>query len=267
MKTTSPGGNEKNSNQSSDKLLQILEALAKERLPVRLQDLSAHVGISQSTVLRYLNTLQSANYVYQEESTSRYALTWKICGLSQNLNTNLGLRSITSPYITSLVNQLNLGVCLVIEQNYECIYLDCVDASPSFQHTFQRIGKRAPMHATGSGKLLLSQLTSSQIADYLAMKGLPRFTEYTITSEESLLKELEKVRQTHVGMDSQECELGLTCISMPLYSYSGSIIAALSVFGDADRMTPEYINDQILPELKKVTDSISHHLGYEAPEI
>ena len=30
MRTTSNGGNEKNSNQSSDKLLQIMEALAKE---------------------------------------------------------------------------------------------------------------------------------------------------------------------------------------------------------------------------------------------
>ena len=58
MRTTSNGSNEKNSNQSSDKLLQIMEALAKERLPVRLQDLSARVHMSQSTVLRYLNALQ-----------------------------------------------------------------------------------------------------------------------------------------------------------------------------------------------------------------
>ena len=47
MRTNSNGGNEKNSNQSSDKLLQIMEALAKERLPVRLQDLSAQVNMSQ----------------------------------------------------------------------------------------------------------------------------------------------------------------------------------------------------------------------------
>ena len=252
-----------NSNQSSDKLLQILEALAKERLPVRLQDLSAKVGMSQSTVLRYLNTLQSSNYVYQEESTSRYALTWKICKLSENLNSNLGLRTITSPYITELVNKLNLGVCLVIEQNNECIYLDCVDASPSYQHTFQRIGKRAPMHATGSGKLLLSQRSSSQISDYIALCGLPQFTDHTITTAEALLKKLEEVRQTQVGMDEQECELGLICVSMPLYAYSGTMIAALSVFGNMDRMSRERIDNEILPALKEATTAISHHLGYE----
>ena len=63
MRTNSNGGNEKNSNQSSDKLLQIMEALAKERLPVRLQDLSAQVNMSQSTVLRYLNALLSLIHI------------------------------------------------------------------------------------------------------------------------------------------------------------------------------------------------------------
>ena len=53
-----------NANQSSDKLLQILECLARQRLPIRLQDLSTQVGMSQSTVLRYLNALQCSNYIY-----------------------------------------------------------------------------------------------------------------------------------------------------------------------------------------------------------
>lgn len=263
MKNTANGSNEKKSNQSSDKLLQILECLAKERLPIRLQDLSALVDMSQSTVLRYLNALQRANYVYQEESTSRYALTWKICGLSEHLNSNLGLRSITAPYITKLVNELNCGVCLVIEQDYECVYLDCVDASPSYQRTFQRIGKRAPMHATGSGKLLLSQMTDLQIDEFVARRGLPKFTEHTIISKEELHKELEEVRKYQYGMDRQECEIGLTCVSMPLYDYAGKIIAGLSVFGNTANMTEEKVEGEILPALREATKKISHHLGYE----
>lgn len=262
MKNNSNGGAEKISNQSSDKLLQILECLARERLPVRLQDLSTKVGMSQSTVLRYLNALQSSDYVYQEESTSRYALTWKICKLSDNLNSNLGLRSITAPYVTELVSQLRRGVCLVVEQNYECIYLDCVDDTPTFEHTFQWIGKRAPMHATGSGKILLSQFSQQQLEDYIKQRGLPRCTEYTITSEEVLKKELEEVRHCKIGRDKEECELGLTCVSVPLYNYSANIIAALSVFGDTANMTEEQIQKNIVPALKSVAETISHHLGY-----
>lgn len=262
MKNNPNGGSEKISNQSSDKLLQILECLAKERLPIRLQDLSTKVGMSQSTVLRYLNALQGSNYVYQEESTSRYALTWKLCNLSENLNSNLGLRSITAPYVTGLVKRLNRGVCLVVEQNYECLYLDCVDDSPSFKHTFQWIGKRAPMHATGSGKILLSQFSQPQLEEYIAQHGLQSCTEYTITSAEVLEKELEEVRRCKIGRDKQECELGLTCVSVPLYNYSSKIVAALSVFGDTVNMSEEQIVEKIIPALQSAAETISHHLGY-----
>ena len=119
------------------------------------------------------------------------------------------------------------------------------------------------MHATGSGKLLLSQKTPSQLSDYLVLRGLPKFTDYTITSQDDFLAELKKVRETKMGMDNQECELGLICVSMPLYTYSGSIIAGLSVFGDSDKMTQERIHSEIAPLLRAATNEISLHLGYE----
>ena len=252
-----------NANQSSDKLLQILECLARQRLPIRLQDLSTQVGMSQSTVLRYLNALQCSNYIYQEEATSRYALTWKICRLSENLNSHLGLRSITAPFITDLVNQLNLGVCLVIEQDFECVYLDCVDTAATFQHTLQRIGKRAPMHATGSGKVLLSQYPQAMLMEFLSSHALTKYTDFTIVAKDKLMEELEQVRQTKIGIDDQECELGLRCVSSPLYHYSGSAIAALSVFGDVSALTRDRIDRESVPKLQEVTTTISERLGYE----
>lgn len=254
---------EKISNQSSNKLLQIIECLAKERLPIQLQTLSARVQMSQPTVLRYLNALQNANYVYQENATSRYALTWKLCGLTENIKSNLSLRSITSPFVNELVNHLNLGVCLVIEQDWQCAYLDCVDPTPAFKYTLNRIGKLAPMHATGSGKLLLSQFTEAKLQEFLAKKGLERFTENTITDEGVLRKELETVRKKQIGIDNEECETALRCVSSPLISYSGAYIAALSIFGNATDLGEERINREIIPVLKKATGVISRRLGYE----
>ena len=255
--------NEKITNQSSNKLLQILECLAKERLPIQLQTLSTRVNMSQPTVLRYLKTLQKANYVYQESSTSRYALTWKICGLADNIMSNLSLRSITSPFINNLVNKLNLGVCLVIEQDYQCAYLDCLDPTPAFAQTLNRVGKLAPMHATGSGKLLLSQFTETRFQELLAKRGLEKFTENTITDETALRKELQTVRESKIGMDNQECEPGLRCVSPPLISYSGSYIAAISVFGNVTDIDNERITREIIPSLQQATTTISKRLGYD----
>ena len=253
---------ERQSSQSSMRLIQILECLANNRMPLRLQEIAKQVGMTQSTVLRYLYALQDANYIYQEEETSRYALTWRVCKLSENLNTQLSLRNISTSFINHLANTLSLGACLVVEQNSECVYLDCIDTSNT--PTLQRIGKRAPLHATGSGKVLLSQYSSTQFNDYVATKGLTKYTEYTITDADVLRSELSRIRQQNFAMDEQECEIGLRCISIPLRDFSGQIIAAMSVFGNTTDMSEQRIKSEIYPVLKEVTTIVSSRLGYNS---
>ncbi len=253
---------DKQSSHSSDKLLQILECISSNRTPVRLQDLAEQVGMSQSTVLRYLYALQNADYVYQEEGTSRYALTWKICGLTNNLNSLLSLRSIASPFIHETSDALQLGVCLVVNQVHQCVYIDCVDNPLANGTSLHYIGKRAPLHATASGKILLTSYSESQLDEYIATLGLPKLTEYTITDRTALVKELEKVRKQGYATDHQECEKGFNCFSMPLHSFSRSIVATISVFGSVEDITEKSEKEKIYPYLSKTAANISKRLGY-----
>ena len=254
----------KASSQSSDKLLQILECISKNKLPLRLQDISEQVGMSQSTVLRYLNTLANTGYVYQEEDTLRYGLTWKICALSQNLDSNIGLRNIVNPFISRLSMEKELGACLVVDYNFECLYLDCI--TPNELPHILRIGRSAPLHATGSGKVLLASYNDTKVEEYIQTKHLTQLTDYTITSRDALFEELKRIRSTGYGIDAEECEIGLRCISIPLYNYSGNIIAALSLFGSTSVLTPDRIEPEIVPLLREVSAIISSRLGY-SPEL
>ena len=252
---------ERQTNQSSLRLLRIMECLAAQRTPMRVQEIAKKVNMTQATVSRYLYALQDAKYIYQDSETSRYALTWRVCHLSENLQSFLSLRNITTPFINNLANSLSLGVCLVVNQNNECMYLDCIDKPNS--PALQRIGKQAPLHATGSGKVLLSQYNDFQLNEYISNTELKKYTKYTITEPDELRKELDKVRRQGFGMDEQECELGLRCISMPLHDYSGNIIASVSIFGNLDDMNDQRIHAEICPLLKKATDVISSRLGFD----
>lgn len=251
---------ERQTSQSSVRLLQILECLAANYAPMRLQDIAKQVDMTQPTVLRYLYALEATNYIYRDDDTARYGLTWRVCQLSENLNSMLSLRNIATPFINQLANSLSLGVCLVTNQNDECLYLDCIDI-PYFQ-TLQRIGKQAPLHVTGSGKLLLSQYTEEELAKYISAKGLTRYTEHTITDPQLLRQELEKIRQQDYGTDEEECELGLRCISCPIRSYTGGIIAAMSVFGSLGDMSRTRVQQEIYPALRSATMTVSLRLGY-----
>lgn len=232
---------------------------------MRLQDLAERSGMTQSTVLRYLRTLQNANYVYQEEDTLRYALTWKLCRLTERLNTNLGLRNIARPFVTQLANTLQMGVCLVVERDRRCIYLDCVDHPHASYTPLQYIGKQAPLHATGSGKVLLSSWSDAQIEEYISSENLVRCTEHTIIEPSQLWEELRQVRKQGFAVDNEECELGLKCVSYPIYCYSSTVYAAISAFGNAGEMTPLRLKT-VQDTLEKAAETISACLGWEPVE-
>lgn len=253
---------EKVSSQSSDKLMQILECLAEQKLPMRLQDLAEAVGMTQPTVLRYLNSLVNSNYIYQDPESLRYGLTWKVCALGANLGSYASMRSIANRFVTQLSMRFGLGACLVVEENGSCVYLDCIDSSPVAGRILQHIGRRSPLHTASSGKILLASHSDEEVDRYIAEKGLERLTDNTITSREALFAELELVRSRGWAFDDEECEIGLRCVSRPLRSYTGGVVAAMSVFGDASEMTPEHIEKDILPHLTEATEEISRRLGW-----
>ena len=252
-------------SKSSLRLLEIIECLADTSSPMKLQEISSKTGITQSSVLRYLTALESNNYVYQDEDTHRYALTWRICSLSKNLGSQLSLRNITTPFTNGLANELRRGVCVVIENNNKCLYLDCIESPLS--RTLQRIGKTAPLHSTGSGKILLSRKSEEGLTRYINEVGLMQYTRYTITNPEILRAELNKIRKNDFATDEEECEIGLRCISCPVRDYTGQIIAAVSIFGSKETMSDNQLYNLILPKLKDATNKISSRLGYIFPVI
>ncbi|MBO0719650.1 MAG: hypothetical protein J2P41_02440 [Blastocatellia bacterium] len=71
----------------------------------------------------------------------------------------------------------------------------------------------------------------------MGARGLPRFTDHTITTWPSLTSELEKVRQQGYAFDNCENEPDGRCLAAPIFGPGRSVIAALSLSGPLPRMT------------------------------
>lgn len=255
-----PKGTE--ANLSSDKLLQIIEYMAAKRLPMRLKDIADDLQISQPTVVRYLRTMCNQGYVYHDEYTGHYAMTWKICRLSSSLESNLVLRNMAGGLLSDFANRHNLGVLLAVEREGLLVYLDLVGAPHGTMNTMLRIGKDAPMHSTSSGKILLSNMPAARVQQILDEKGQVRLTGKTITDREELLRELSKIQQQGYALDNEECEIGHRCVAVPLYDYTGTVAAAVSVFDSAERLNDEYIQATALPALRALAKEISFRMGH-----
>jgi DNA-binding IclR family transcriptional regulator len=248
-------------NHSTDKVLSILEYLANIGEPVRLQTLAIDLGLNASTASRFLMSLEKNGYVKQEEETRKYMLTLKLCTLSRKLLSNNNMVIYAKPFLKRLSALFKEVSCLSVEQDMSVVYIATHDGPDNMLKTFSYIGKRAPMHCTGSGKLLLTNYTDEQLIEYLRIKGHIKPTEHTINTYKELKNELKQIQKQNYSVDNEECEIGMHCVAIPIRNYTGTIVAGLSVTGPSARMPFQKIQDN-LPVLFQVSKQLSIILGY-----
>jgi len=253
--------NIKNSNQSVGKALQIIEVLLESSSPMRLQEIAAAVEMPASTVLRMLSSLMLYNYVDQDIDSKKYFLTLKFAQIGAAVSSRIGLTTIARPILLDLSFRCGEAASIAIEDKMSMVYIDVADGPDGLLKVMQYIGKRSPMHCTGVGKCFLLNYTDAQIDEFIHITGLKRFTPYTLTSKAELLAELDMARVRDFAMDNQECELGARCVAAPIRDYSGKVVAAISVSGPVNRMTPEKVA-KVASQVKDAAEQISKKLLY-----
>lgn len=249
-------------NQSSEKLLTIMEYLSTRSEPSRLFDIAEATGINTSTVSRFLSALINRGYADQDTVSGKYYLTFKICKLAFNVSQSSNVRQVAQPYLNRLAASTLCTANLVVEYNMSIIYLEVIMPSRQLIEPLKRIGGVAPMHCTGAGKILLSNHDNNFIESLFRQKGFQRFTENTITGIDKLRSELETIRINKFAYDNEECEYGTRCFAVPIYNYSGRVIAALSINGSVQKLTDDFIASKKQLVMDAAAE-ISRRLGYD----
>lgn len=250
-------------NQSVTRVLQIIEVMAENKAPMRLSDIAAKINLPPSTTLRFLNTLMIYDYAKQDSETLKYYLTIKLCRLGEMVKSQISIIKIIRPYLVDLSKQCKESTCLAIEENMMTVYIDVVEGQDNMLKAMQRIGKTAPLHCTGVGKLLMLNHDEDTLRAIVKKKGLVSFTKNTITTFEGLLLELDRVRSRGYALDDEECEIGARCIAAPIRNYNSEIIACISVSGPVSRFTTDRINEIskiVIETAKKIS---ANEFGYE----
>jgi len=82
-----------------------------------------------------------------------------------------------------------------------------------------------------------------------------------LTDIDSLKKEIYLIRKQGYAIDNEECEEGVRCIAVPVFNFSGEIIAGLSISAPVSRLGYER-TEQIIQYLKNISVEASKELGW-----
>ncbi|UOQ93356.1 IclR family transcriptional regulator [Halobacillus shinanisalinarum] len=247
------------SNSAVERALTILELISAKDSPVSLAEVSQELGIAKSTTHRIMEALKIKGFIELVEGTEKYQVGLKAIEVGMSSLTKWNLVDIVTPYLRQLALDLNETAFLAVYDNGDVVYLYKAEANQSVRTTAE-LGTRKPIHSTGLGKAIVSTFHIEEVDRVLTKKGMPKFTERTITDRQAYLEELSHVRQNGYSMDDEEAEVGLTCIAVPIFNYTGKAIAAISVAGPTDRMVNK--KEEVIDSLKSVNGHISNRLGF-----
>ncbi|MEU8488557.1 IclR family transcriptional regulator [Streptomyces sp. NPDC048641] len=244
--------------QSVDRAVSVLEILARHG-EAGVTEIADELDVHKSTAFRLLGVLENRGLVGQAKDRGKYYLGAGVLHLAGAAAVRLDISQEGVPVCRELADELGETVNIAILD--DDVAVNIMQARGSASVTAQNwLGRRTPLHATSSGKVLLAHLPSA-LREGLLARPLARFTPHTTTGTASLRTELEAVLDQGFAVAVEELEVGLAAVAAPVFAHDGKVIGAISASGPVYRVTEEH-----LPELAKRTVAasaeLSRRMGY-----
>lgn len=226
----------KNPIQVSERIFHTIECLAQNGA-MGLQELSTALDLNKSTVHRILNSLICMDYVRQDPETVKYSLSFKICGLSNQILSQNSMIDIARPFIKELSANSGETVHLVQLDGINATYIDKVEASQNSVRMISMVGKSIPLYCSGVGKAILADMPDTKIESIWKQSFIQQLTEHTVTRFVDFMNLIEETRRSGYALDNEENEIGVRCIAVSLKGYNGKSTYAISISAPKDRMS------------------------------
>ena len=240
-----------------ERMMTLLDALARRSEPVSLKELSQASGLHPSTAHRILNDLVLARVVDRTEPGT-YQLGMRLLEMGNLVKARLNVRDAAAGPMRELHRLTGETINLSVRQGDEIVYVERTVSERSGMQVVRAIGGRAPLHLTSTGKLFLAHDDVRAVRSYGMRTGLAGHTPNSITDLARLEHELADVRKRGYARDNEELELGVWCIASGIYDDTDTLVAGLSISAPADRA-----NDGWLQALGETARAISAALGHD----
>jgi DNA-binding IclR family transcriptional regulator len=248
--------NGKTSIQVIERMMDLLDALARNEEPVNLKRLANSTSLHPSTAHRILNMMVEFRMVDRIEPGT-YRLGIRLLELGNLVKSRINLRQEALPFMRRLHQELHETVNLSVRQGDEMVYVERLLSDRTAMRVVHLIGARAPLHITAAGKIFLLEDGPEKCREYAQRTGLEVFTKSTIRDLAALNKELDRVRKLGYALDNEEAENGVSCIGAGIHDDEGRLVAGLSLSAPSNRIEKAWCS-----RVKQIAEEISRALGH-----
>lgn len=225
---------------SVTKAMNVINHLAYSDKGLGVTEISEDLGMGVSATYHLLNTLRECNIIDQNEKTKKFKLSLRLWQLGMRAFGQNDLSICLKPYIKDLKEVTGETANLTVLDDDHIVYIAQEESDKPIK-MFTKVGASAPLHATGSGKIFLAYQSKEKRDSIIDRLELTKYTEHTLIEKDSLLKELDEIKEKGYGFDKEERNIDVFCIAAPIFSIDGEVLACISISGPKSRFTDEHI--------------------------
>lgn len=242
------------------KVLRILEVLDRAPAGLPLKDIAEITSLNKSTAHRFVAHLESAGYLFRDESKA-YTIGPKLVRLGSGANYQNTLCRLSRHALNRVWKTTGETVNLAILDGRDVFYVDVLESLHTFRLVSQA-GMRRPLHCTALGKAILSRMEPMPQEEALKNIHFEHRTSKTVLNLAQLRRDLAQSAVRGYALDDEESVTGARCIGAAILDANGRVAGGISVSGPVAR-----INRDRLPLFARAicmaAAEISRKLGYE----
>jgi DNA-binding IclR family transcriptional regulator len=242
-----------------DRAVDVIDAI-RELNGAGVTELAEELGWPKSTVHTHLQTLYHNELVIR--AGNQYDLSLRFIDFGEYVKQRQPQHESMQSKLDGLAAETGCRVQFIKNEHGNVVVV-CIAEGKHAVSTGARLGRRTEMlHATASGKAILANLPDEELEGILDKKGLPRYTENTITERDALYEELAEIRDRGYAINNQEHIKGLRAIAAPITTPDGEVVGAVSVADAAHRMKGDRFDSELPELLLGVVNEIELDVAY-----
>jgi len=243
------------------KAFELLRTVARSRQGLGLSELASELGYSKSTTHGLVHALIHEGALVQANGGKKLLLGSAVVELAFQSWNYLIINREAQPILDELREEIGESVFLGVfnRSNARAIIMATSEATKPLKISSPP-GTTIPLFAGAVGKVFLAGMEDVQALELIREKGLPRFTDNSIVSENELMGELERVRERGWALDDEEYIPGVRAVAASLGNLHGLPLAIWVVgfagsMGDSDLDKITHATLETTEKLRVVLDA------------
>jgi IclR family transcriptional regulator, KDG regulon repressor len=246
------------------RVIEVIRLIVQEHRQFGVTHISDSLSINKSTVFGILKALQAEGYVVKDPATKKYTMGPALFELSTMIFKRTDLAVLAHPFLENLSEQVEETVILGVRENHHLKFLEVIEARKDLKIS-SHVGAKIPITVGATGKVVLSFMEDNEIVNLLSDKGLPQFTEKSITDINLFLREVATVRQQGYALDFDEYLKGTMAVAAPIRA-GKRLIGVVWIVGFTSAMDDAKVGE-IIEQVTTTTKLISRLVQSEVVPI